>query len=86
MKNVKIKNLLQIFARILQSLLTASYLGAYRYYTLKPIEEIEQFQKEILREKLLKALIDFRRIKNEELSFVAKAVGQILLNSSILKL
>ncbi|KAF2469611.1 uncharacterized protein BDR25DRAFT_304343 [Lindgomyces ingoldianus] len=75
MKNAKIKGLLQVFARILQSLLTASYLGAYRYYTLEPIEKIEHYQEEILRGKLIKALADFRHIKDEELSFVAKAAA-----------
>ncbi len=79
-KNAKIKDLLKAFARILQSLLTVSYLGAYRYYTLKPIEKIERCQGDISRRKLIEALVDFRRTKDEELSFVAKAVGQDLLH------
>lgn len=85
MKNSKIKDLLKAFARILQSVLIASYLGPYRYYTLEPIENIKRNQKEILGGELT-ALKEFRHTKDEELSFVAKAVGQDLLNLSIHKL
>ena len=85
MKNTKVKDLLQAFVRILQTLLIASYLGPYRYHTLEPIENIERNQKKILKGELT-ALKEFRHIKEEELSFVAKAVGQDLLNPSILKL
>lgn len=93
MKHSKIQDFLQVFPRVLQSLLTASYLGAYRYYTLEPIEEIERCQQEIDRcqdekskKNLVQALKDFRRTKEDELSFVAKAVNQDLLNPSILRL
>lgn len=86
MKNAKFGDVPRAFGRILQSLLTASYLGAYRYYTLEPIKRIEHYQDDILRGKLINALVDFRRIKDEELSFVAKAVSKDLLNPSILKL
>ena len=75
MKNAKIKKLLKAFAHILQSLLTASYLGAYRYHTLEPIEKIELHQEELSGTKLIKALVNFRHTKDEELSFVAKAVS-----------
>lgn len=85
MKNVKIKDLLKAFAHILHSVLIASYLGPYRYHTLEPIKNIKRNQKEILGGELT-ALKEFRHTKDEELSFVAKAVGQDLLNPSILKL
>lgn len=80
MKYAKIKELLQAFTSILQSLLTVSYLGAYRYYTLEPIKKIQNANS---RDKLMKGLIHFRQIKNEELSFVTKAVSQHFLNPSI---
>jgi hypothetical protein len=76
MKYAKMKELLLAFARILQSLLTVSYLGAYRHCTFEPIQEIERNQEEHLRDELMKALIYFRYTKNEELSFVTKAVRQ----------
>lgn len=79
-KYAKIKELLQAFRSILQSLLTVSYLGAYRYYTLEPIKKIRNGNS---RGELMKELIHFRQIKNEELSFVTKAVSQHFLNSSI---
>ncbi|KAI9886617.1 MAG: hypothetical protein M1823_001596 [Watsoniomyces obsoletus] len=75
MKNPKSINLLQVFVQILQSLLTASYLGAYRYYTLGPIKRIRDHQDINSRAELIKALVDFRCIKEEELSFVAKAAA-----------
>lgn len=86
MKIAKVKGLLQASARVLQSLLIANYLGPYRYYTLEPIKKIEHHQNEDEMGELIKALVDFRQTKDEELSFVAKAVGQDLPNPSILKL
>lgn len=53
-----------------------SYSGAYAYHTLNPIEIIEKHQEcddEASRSKLIRALVNFRNIKSEELSFVAKA-------------
>ncbi len=78
MKDTKTEDPLQVFARIIQSALTASYLGAYRYYTLEPIEIIERDQEKIPSGELQRALVDFRQVKEEELSFVSKAVGQDL--------
>ena len=80
MKYAKIKELLEAFTSILLSLLTVSYLGAYRYYTLEPIKKIENGTSS---GELMKELIHFRQIKNQELSFVTKAVCQQFLNSSI---
>jgi hypothetical protein len=76
MKTAMIEKPLQVVPRILQVALTASYLGAYRYYTLEPIEVIERDPDEIASGKLRKALVAFRQAKDEELSFVSKAVGQ----------
>lgn len=86
MKNAKMKDLLRASARILQSLLIANYLGPYRYHTLEPIQKIERHQEDDEILELIKALAEFRHTKDEELSFVAKAVGQDLLNPSIPKL
>lgn len=58
-----------------------SYSGAYAYHTLNPIEIIEKHQEcddEASRSKLIRALVNFRNIKSEELSFVAKAVSPTL--------
>ncbi len=76
MKYAKTKDLLLSFASILQSLLTVSYLGAYRHCTFEPIQKIERNQDENSRDELMRALIYFRQTKNEELSFVTKAVSQ----------
>ena len=73
MKYAKTKELLRAFAIILQFLLTVSYLGAYRYCTLEPIKIMQNGNS---KDELMKESIDFRQIKNEELSFMTKAVSQ----------
>lgn len=63
--------------RLVLSLLTSTYIGAYRYHTRDPIERIhvhQDYRDRESRESLVKALADFRRLKHEELAFVAKAV------------
>jgi hypothetical protein len=72
------KDPLEAFTHILQSVLTASYLGAYRYYTLEPIKEIEQLQNAEPKDALREALVVFRHAKKEELAFVSTAVGSII--------
>jgi hypothetical protein len=77
------------FASILLRILTFSYAGAYKYHTLKPIENIrdhQNYERVVLKDDLIKALADFRQTKAEEISFVAKAVCKNLLNSSGFKL
>lgn len=63
--------------RLVRSLLTSTYIGAYRYHTLDPIEKIHEHQDGKSKVARIEALADFRRLKEEELAFVAKAVSQI---------
>jgi hypothetical protein len=74
MKSATIRKVPRTFGHVLASILSSSYLGAYRYYTLEPIKAIERHQEEILGGQLINVLVEFRRLKDEELSFVAKAV------------
>ena len=74
MTKSSIQSFLRALGRLVLRLLTSTYIGAYRYHTLDPIEKIRDHQDGKSRESLVKALADFRRLKHEELAFVAKAV------------
>ncbi|KAF2650658.1 hypothetical protein K491DRAFT_608412 [Lophiostoma macrostomum CBS 122681] len=73
MKTATVKRVPRTFGHVLANILSSSYLGAYRYYTLEPIKKIERDQEEIVGGQLINALVEFRRLKEEELSFIAKA-------------
>jgi hypothetical protein len=79
MNVAKIQDLSEAFANVLLSVLTFSYSGAYAYHTVDPIENIkdhQQYEDDRLKKKLINALVHFRNLKSEELSFVTKAVSQ----------
>ncbi|OTB05370.1 hypothetical protein M426DRAFT_10695 [Hypoxylon sp. CI-4A] len=72
----RIRELPRDIFNIFLQIITMSYAGAYTYHTVNPIEIIERNQEcgdEASRLKLIKALVSFRNIKSEELSFVTKA-------------
>lgn len=83
MKKTTFENLPQTVACILVRIFTSSYAGAYKHHTLHPIQNIEthqHYQSDLLKDDLIKALANFRRSKEEELSFAAKAVRQEFCN------
>lgn len=80
MRTTTLTNLPRGLARIVLSLLTCTYIGAYRYHTRDPINKIHCCQNKTLKRELIEALVDFRRLKDEELAFVAKAVSRNYLN------
>jgi hypothetical protein len=53
-------------------ILTSSYHGAFRHYTLEPIDELALHQHNIPR--LRQLLVSFNSRKTQELEFVKKAV------------
>ncbi|KAI2620766.1 hypothetical protein GGS26DRAFT_307639 [Hypomontagnella submonticulosa] len=72
----KIQDLPRDLFNIFLQITTMSYSGAYAYHTVNPIEIIkihQEYDDETSRSKLIKALVNFRNIKSEELSFVSKA-------------
>lgn len=59
--------------RIMLSIITFSYSGAFAHHTLDPITSIVISQNDT--RELLNSLVRFRQLKEEELLFVSKAVG-----------
>lgn len=64
--------------KIVFKLLTLSYSAAFNYNTLDPITYIKDNQDyQTRRDRVTKALAQFRRVKAEELAFVQRAVSGV---------